>query len=249
MRKENILFGLNGFESLIGSKDYIIKKILIENSSPASRYIEHSKIDNEIKKKLIFLNRKEFSIISKNNRTQGLIAHFEGKLTKTLPSFKNIKTNVGLLVLDQIEDPQNLGQIIRTAECAGIDGIIISKNNGCGITNAVIQVSQGAFFNIPIYEVSNIDQCLRVLKKEDFWVVALENEASNKNWYEVDYRKKIVIMLGSEGKGIKKINLKNSDFIASIPMQGQINSLNVSAATSVVLFERLKQLKSDTNSY
>ena len=101
----------------------------------------------------------------------------------------------------------------------------------------------------PIYEVSNIDQCLRVLKKEDFWVVALENEASNKNWYEVDYRKKIVIMLGSEGKGIKKINLKNSDFIASIPMQGQINSLNVSAATSVVLFERLKQLKSNTNSY
>ena len=87
------------------------------------------------------------------------------------------------------------------------------------------------------------------IKKEDFWVVALENEASNKNWYEVDYRKKIVIMLGSEGKGIKKINLKNSDFIASIPMQGQINSLNVSAATSVVLFERLKQLKSDTNSY
>ena len=249
MRKENILFGLNGFKSLIGSKDYIIKKILIENSSPANRYLEQNKIDNEIKKKLIFLNKKDFSNISKNNRTQGLIAHFEGKLTKTLPSFKNTKTNVGLLVLDQIEDPQNLGQIIRTAECAGIDGIIISKNNGCGITNAVIQVSQGAFFNIPIYEVSNIDQCLRVLKKEDFWVVALENEASNKNWYEVDYRKKIVIMLGSEGKGIKKINLKNSDFIASIPMQGQINSLNVSAAASIVLFERLKQLKSDTNSY
>ena len=92
MRKENILFGLNGFESLIGSKDYIIKKILIENSSQASRYLKQNKIDNEIKRKLIFLNRREFSNISKNNRTQGLIAHFEGKLTKTLPSFKNIKT-------------------------------------------------------------------------------------------------------------------------------------------------------------
>ena len=150
---------------------------------------------------------------------------------------------------DQFEDPHNPGQIIRTAECAGIDGIIISKNNGCGISNAVIQVSQGAFFNIPVYQVSNIDQCLRVLKKEDFWVVALENDTGNKSWYEIDYRKKIIIMLGSEGNGIKKINLKNSDFIASIPMQGHINSLNVSAATSVVLFERLRQLKSDTNSY
>ena len=92
MIRKNILFGLNGFESLIGSKDYIIKKILIENNSPASRYLEQNKIDNEIKKKLIFLNRKDFSNFSKNNRTQGLIAHFEGKLTKTLPSFKNIKT-------------------------------------------------------------------------------------------------------------------------------------------------------------
>ena len=249
MKKENILFGLNGFKSLINSKDYKVKKVLIETNSKASKYLQSIRLDKEITKKLIFLNRKEFSNFSKNNRTQGLIAHFEGKLTKILPSFKNINTNVGLLVLDQIEDPQNLGQIIRTAECAGIDGIIISKNNGCGISNAVIQVSQGAFFNIPVYEVSNIDQCLRVLKKEDFWVVALENDAGNKNWYEIDYRKKIIIMLGSEGNGIKKINLKNSDFIASIPMQGHINSLNVSAATSVVLFERLRQLKSDTNSY
>ena len=249
MSEQSILYGLNGFESLMGSKDYEIKKIFIENDSPASKYLEQNKIDNEITKKLTFLSRKEFSKISKNNRTQGLVAHFNGKLTKKIPSFKNINTNIGLLVLDRVEDPQNLGQIIRTAECAGIDGIIICKNNGCGITNAVIQVSQGAFFNIPIYEVSNIDQCLRVLKKEDFWVVAVENEASNKNWYEIDYRKKVVIMLGSEGKGIKKINLKNSDFIASIPMQGQINSLNVSAATSLVLFERLRQLKSDANSY
>ena len=121
MRKENILFGLNGFKSLINSKDYKVKKVLIETNSKASKYLHSIRLDKEITKKLIFLNRKEFSNFSKNNRTQGLIAHFEGKLTKILPSFKNINTNVGLLVLDQIEDPQNLGQIIRTAECAGID--------------------------------------------------------------------------------------------------------------------------------
>ena len=145
-------------------------------------------------------------------------------------------------MLDGIEDPQNLGQIIRTSECAGIDGIIISKHSNCGITDTVLQVSQGAFTQVPIHIVSNLNQTATQLKKEDFWITAVENGIQSKNWYEIDFKGKMLIIVGSEGRGIKKLNLENSDFQTTIPMQGEINSLNVSAAVSAILFERLRQL-------
>jgi len=146
------------------------------------------------------------------------------------------------LVLDRIEDPQNLGQIIRTSVCAGVDAIMIPKHDSCKITDTVIQVSQGAFSEVPIYQVSNLNQSLEQLKGDGYWTVALENSLNAKDWHKIDYKGKIAIVVGSEGRGIKKIILDNCDFQTTIPMQGNINSLNVSAAVSAVLFERLRQL-------
>jgi 23S rRNA (guanosine2251-2'-O)-methyltransferase len=165
-----------------------------------------------------------------------------GKIEADLPSFTNQSGNIGLLVLDRIEDPQNLGQIIRTAECAGIDGIIIPKHDSCGITDTVIQVSQGAFTQVSIYQVNNLHQTVTNLKDEEFWVIAMENSLDAKHWHQVDYKGKVAIIAGSEGHGIKKLVLEKCDFLVTIPMQGKTNSLNVSAAVSAVLFERLRQL-------
>ena len=150
--------------------------------------------------------------------------------------------NKCILVLDRIEDPQNLGQIIRTSVCAGVDAIMIPKHDSCKITDTVIQVSQGAFSEVPIYQVSNLNQSLEQLKGDGYWTVALENSLNAKDWHKIDYKGKIAIVVGSEGRGIKKIILDNCDFQTTIPMQGNINSLNVSAAVSAVLFERLRQL-------
>ena len=148
------------------------------------------------------------------------------------------------MVLDRIKDPQNLGQIIRTAECAGISGIIISTHDSCDVTDTVMQVSQGAFVQIPIYKVGNLHQTVTNLKNEEFWVIAMENSVQAKAWHKVDYTGKVLIIAGSEGRGIKKLVLDSCDFLSTIPMQGKTDSLNVSAAVSAVLFERLRQLSS-----
>ena len=107
-----------------------------------------------------------------------------------------------------------------------------------------MQVSQGAFTQLPIYIVNNLNQTALQLKNEDFWITAVENSIESKKWSEIDYSGKILLIVGSEGRGVKKINLDNSDFQATIPMQGSINSLNISVAVSVILFERLRQLSS-----
>ena len=151
--------------------------------------------------------------------------------------------NSCLLVLDQVEDPQNAGQIIRTSECAGIDGIIFPLHNSFKISDTVLNVSQGAFVGVPLYEVTNISRTIQDLKNNDFWVVGIENNLDSKLWKDIDYSGKIVIIVGSEGKGIRKKVLEHCDFLGSIPMQGAINSLNVSAAVSAILFERLRQIK------
>ena len=161
----------------------------------------------------------------------------------SLPSnFSN--KNTCLLIPEEIEDPQNLGQIIRTSECAGIDGILISKHRNVGITSSVLQVSQGAFLNFPIYSIGNINQTLLMLKKEGFWIVGVENSIKASDWHTVDYSGKIIFIFGSEGRGIKANTLKKCDSIVTIPMLGQINSLNVSASVSAILFERNRQLAS-----
>ena len=105
-----------------------------------------------------------------------------------------------------------------------------------------MQVSQGAFCNLNFFICNNLRNTIRALKENDFWIVALENTEKSKNWYEIDLSGKIGIILGSEGKGVRRLTLDDSDFIAKIPMMGNINSLNVSAAGSTILFERLRQI-------
>ena len=108
-----------------------------------------------------------------------------------------------------------------------------------------LQVSQGAFVNMPLYQLTNLSQGFEQLKKNDFWIVGLENSIDAKPWYKIDYGGKTVIVVGSEGKGLRQKTIKNCDFKATIPMKGKINSLNVSAAVSAILFERQRQLNKD----
>ena len=141
-----------------------------------------------------------------------------------------------------MEDPQNLGQIIRTAECASITGLLLPEHQSVQITDAVLQVSQGAFAHLPIYRCGNLHQQLRTLKMEGFWIIGVENNINAMSWHELDYKRKLVLVMGSEGKGIRPVIVKTCDEFITIPMHGQLYSLNVSSATSAILFERLRQL-------
>ena len=141
-----------------------------------------------------------------------------------------------------MHDPQNLGQIIRTCECAGVDGIILPRHGSVHITDTVLQVSQGAFFHLDVFIVPNLNNTISYLKDNDFWIIGIENSIDSQNWCDIDYNGKVGIVFGSEGSGIRRLVKKSCDFLATIPMSGKINSLNISAAVSAVLFERNRQL-------
>jgi len=233
--------GINNTISILKSNRFRIDRIDVLKNGRAIRNTTINEL--LIEGKTIFMEKSAFYEKHPDGRTQGIVIEFSGDVTKSnFPDYKNSK-DVCLLALDNVEDPQNFGQIIRTSECAGIDGIIFPKHHSAPVTETVLQVSQGAFVNIPLYEVTNLSQSINSLKKNDFWVIGIENSVDAKNWYEMQYSGKILIVVGSEGRGMRKKISNACDFISTIPMQGETNSLNVSAAVSAILFERLRQIK------
>ena len=235
--------GINSAIALLDSNRYDILRIDILRGGRAEK---NPRIKALTSNHLVYkLEKDQFYKKYNGSRDQGIAVEFYGDLFNTkIPDF-NHKSSACLLALDQVEDPQNFGQIIRTAECAGLDGIIFPQHNSVPITQTVIQVSQGAFVNMPLYQITNLSQSLIDLKENEFWIVGLENSINAKQWHEIDYSGKIIIVVGSEGKGLRKKKKKKCDFQATIPMKGSINSLNVSAAVSAILFERQRQLNKD----
>ncbi|MCL4322493.1 MAG: 23S rRNA (guanosine(2251)-2'-O)-methyltransferase RlmB [Deltaproteobacteria bacterium] len=146
------------------------------------------------------------------------------------------------LILDEITDPQNLGSIIRTANCSGISGIIMPKSNSVFITSSVAYVSQGALFYVDAVRVTNISRIIEDLKKRGVWVVGLSNEAKD-TIYDMDYNMPLAIVVGSEGKGLRRLTVENCDKILRIPMESGVNSLNASISFAVAAYEILRQRK------
>ncbi len=237
------IYGINNCISLLNSSLNVdIKSITINKAIKSSNFKQLNEILNKKKYSISYLNGEIFNNKYIYKHTQGIVIDFYYDFYLDIFSKSEFSDSECLLMLDQINDPQNLGQIIRTSECAGINGIILPKNNSVKITNTVLQVSQGAFINTNVYMQTNLKSTIDYLKSKGFWVVGIENGIDAKQWYELDYSGKIVFVLGSEGKGIRKLIKKNCDFLATIKMNGKIDSLNVSAATSVILFERQRQL-------
>ncbi len=236
------IYGINGCRTILESEKHTIETLYLQKDGYAMRDKQLVNLCQSRNNSIKILDKTQFKNKWGHLRTQGIILHFKGTISEKLPSFGELNKDMCLLILDHIEDPQNLGQIIRTAECAGIDGILIPKYDSCGFTETVLQVSQGAFVHIPLYEVNNINQSISRLKEEGFWILGMENSLDAKPWHQLDMKGKTVIIFGSEGKGIRQLVLKSCDFLGTIPMEGKSNSLNVSAAVSAVLFERRRQL-------
>jgi len=239
------VYGLNGCLEILNYKKLrilsvdVIKEGLAWENKLLQDYRHQFPESVKIFRKSDFVNRYQ------GIRHQGIVINFEGKLIKdSLPNYSNSSENICLLAVDNVEDPQNLGQIIRTAECAGIDGVVIPLHNSAGITSTVLQVSQGAFLHLPIYVVPNLRNVFIDLKKQGFWVIGFENSLEAKQWHQISYEGKVVCVVGSEGKGIRPLVLQTCDFQATISMYGKTNSLNVSASVSAILFERNRQVHS-----
>ena len=236
------VYGINGSYNILQTHKISILQIDIMIGGVAEKKKWVKKILDQKKLPIQNIPKQQFLLKYRGKRTQGIVIRFADTIIKKIPSFSKGKDSICLLTIDGLEDPQNLGQIIRTSECAGINGLLIPKHGNVQTTNSVLQVSQGAFVHLPLYQCGNLHQTLRSLKKEGFWVIGFENSINSSRWFEFDYNKKIIIIMGSEGKGIRPIIRKTCDELLTIPMQGCLNSLNVSASVSAVLFERNRQL-------
>ncbi len=144
-----------------------------------------------------------------------------------------------LVCLDHLEDPHNLGAIIRTCECAGIKGIIIPKDRSIRVNETVMKISAGAINNVKIVEVSNLSETLRKLQKNMFFVYTADMDGLD--YRRVDYADKKVLVIGAEGNGVSPIIRKNSDEIIRIPMYGKINSLNASVSAAILIYGMIKE--------
>ncbi len=237
------IFGMNGCHDAIKSSLIHVNQIIIERNSPADNNNKMQVALESISSNLIQkVDSESFKKYIDSNRSQGIFIKAQAKTFTELPMIE--KEDACYVVLDQVQDPHNLGQILRICAGGGIDGVVITDRNSVSMTSAVAQVSQGGFSKVPLYAITNINRAINHFKENDFWITSFENNIEAKDWYTIDLRGRSVLIFGGEGNGVSKQVLKNSDFLATIPMSHQMNSLNVATAVSAIVFERLRQVLS-----
>jgi len=191
-----------------------------------------------------FVPREAIERLSPDSSHQGIIAYVAVKNYVSLEDLFTISQNKNELplycILDGIEDPHNLGAIIRTADASGIHGIIIRARRAAGLTTAVARASAGAIEYVSVCKVTNIADTISTLQKNNIWVTGIDI-SGKVSYFDVDYKLPSTIVIGSEGKGLSDLVKKKCDYLAAIPMRGKISSLNASVAAALVMYEASKQ--------
>lgn len=235
--------GKNSVRELLKSGK-TIDKVLVANGM---RDAESKSLVNIIKSSGVKVSYADKSILDKESETrrhQGFIAYVSDykycELGDILNNVKD-KEDAFIVVLDGIEDPHNLGSIIRVCECGGIDGLIIGKHRSASVTDAVMRISEGSANHLKIARVTNINNALDEIKEEGIWAYALE--LGGGDIYKTDLKGRIAIVIGGEDTGVNKLTQKKCDAVMSIPMYGKVNSLNASVACGIGVFEALRQRK------
>lgn len=240
--REDLIIGRNAAMEALKSNKTI--EALYVTNGPKEGSI--NAIINLAKDKKIVIkevDKKKLDLMAAGNVHQGVIAritpyeYFEVK--DILEDAKQKNEAPFIIILDELEDPHNLGSIVRTAEACGVHGIIIPKRRNVGVTPTVYKSSAGAIEHVKIAKVTNINNTIDELKEEGVWVYGADIEGKEYS-YEVDFSGPCALIIGSEGRGISKLTLKKCDKLVKIPMIGKINSLNASVAGGIMMYEVLK---------
>ncbi len=226
-----LIYGRNAVLSAL--KEGKVEKLILSNS------FRHEEIEKELSNRKQSFEIKSNEELSKlvDGAHQGIVAQIKdyqySSLEEIIHKCKG-KQYPLVLILDGINDPHNLGAIIRSSDAFGVDGIIIKKHGQVSLNATVAKVSTGAINFVPVAQVVNLNAAIATLKDFGFWIVASDGEAKQ-DYREIDYKMPTVLVIGSEGEGVSKLVIKNSDFLIKIPMYGHVNSLNASVATAVLL--------------
>ena len=240
--RENTIFGIHPILEALNS-ELVIDKLFIQKESSNTKIQEIETICETSDVTINYVPIEKLNRLTKGNH-QGVVAitspipfySLEGLIEKIIQE----KENPLFLILDQLSDVRNFGAIIRTAECTGVDAIIIQKKGGAPVTGDTIKTSAGAIFKIPICKVDHIKDAIFYLKASDIITIAA-TEKTNETIYDLSLNKPLAIIMGSEGKGVSKSVLNIADHKAALPLLGEINSLNVSVACGALLYEVLRQ--------
>lgn len=217
-----------------------IEQILIPFGAKGNFYNELKTTAKKNKIKISELPTNKFQQLEKGNNTQGVIANIPEFNFSSVEEIVNIcvdKKFPRLLLLDSIQDPHNLGAILRSAECFGIDGVLITTHQSAPITETVEKTSAGAINHLKIAKITNLNQEIKYLKDNDFWIVGSTLTDNSQDYTTVDYKMPTALIMGNEEKGIRDLVAKNCDFLVHIPMKGKIQSLNVSVAAGILMAE------------
>ncbi len=239
-----IIYGINPVKEALKASPESIERVLIskERAFGTGDIIKAAQAKNiEVRR----LPQKELAALAGTQKHQGVAASIIGEfrykdIEDLISSWKIAKEPAFFLVLDSIQDPQNLGSLIRASVAAGVHGIIIPKDRACEVTPAVVKASAGASEHALIAREVNLTRAVERLKEEGVWAAAIEAGCKD-DIYKTDLKRDLAIVVGSEGKGIRRLVRESCDFCVSIPMSGALNSLNAAQAGAIAIFEARRQ--------
>lgn len=243
MSDESIVFGLHAVRTLLQRHPQKASLLILQKGRDDGRIAEVTKLAQAAGVRISHRDANELDRLASGDRHQGVCVQIkasgalgEGALDELLDK---VSTPL-LLILDGVQDPHNLGACLRTADAAGVTAVIVPRDRAAGLSPVVRKVASGAAETVPLIQVVNLARTLRWLKERQVWIVGTDDEAP-KTLYETDLRGSLAIVLGAEGPGLRRLTKENCDALVGIPMKGVVESLNVSVATGVVLYEALRQ--------
>ena len=235
--------GRNSVLELLES-DKDINKIFVEKGEKHGSINKIIAMAKEKRIVIVEVDRNKLNQMAQSENHQGVIAIVPPfnycEVEDILSEAKSKNEEPFILILDSIEDPHNLGAIIRTAETAGVHGIIIPKRRACGVNSTVYKVASGALEHMKIARVNNLNDAIKYLKENGVWIYGTAVEAT-KYYYEENLKGAIAIVIGNEGEGMSRLVRENCDVLLKIPMKGKITSLNASVSAGIVMYEALRQ--------
>ena len=228
--RNNVKEILKNFE-----KNFGIKKAILQNNFNENDILSMIKMR---KIPTFFEEKQKLDTLVKNNH-QGVILEVGDYNYVSIDEIIKNKEQCQIVILDHLEDPHNLGAIVRTVEASGIDGIILPINRSVSVNETVMKTSVGALYNTKICQVSNLNNTIKYLKKNGFWIYGADMNGDN--YSNISFPPKTCLIIGNEGNGLARIVRESCDYIISIPMYGKVNSLNASVAAGILIYEMVKK--------
>jgi len=247
MSKSIYIYGFHSIESLLNSNPESVLRVIIQSGRGDTRVHNLIVMLTDLEIPFSELEKNRLDQISSNETHQGVISEviLPPLLTEDslIASINLYKGKPLILILDSIQDPRNLGACLRSANAAGVSHVIINKDGSAPINALVHKTSAGAINSLQIFHVTNLSRTIKSIQEKDIWVIGLDGGSSSKI-YDVNLSGPTAIVMGAEGKGIRSLIKKTCDQLVTIPMSGNIESLNVSVATGIALFESKRQRES-----